>query len=115
MSEQQGQAQPEKPADAYGKPISAERQAELQGFLDRWAVETDHSGRKGPFARKQGGLFGVSLTGADVSWLALGVRNAFDSVPDLHLEGANLNHSYLEGADIRYAHLESALLSYAHL
>jgi hypothetical protein len=47
----------------WGDPISEERQAELQRYLDRWVAETNHGERGGPFE-------GISLTGADVSWLA---------------------------------------------
>lgn len=58
------EAQQEKPADAWGQPISEERQAELQGYLDRWAAaESGHIGTRGPFD-------GMCLTGADVRWLA---------------------------------------------
>jgi hypothetical protein len=35
------------PSDAWGQPISPERQAQLQGYLDRWEKETDHSVCKG--------------------------------------------------------------------
>jgi hypothetical protein len=46
----QAEAQPaETTGDRWGDPISAERQAELQGYLDRWAAETDHGERAGPF------------------------------------------------------------------
>jgi hypothetical protein len=30
-------------SDAWGDPISEERQAGLQGYLDRWKAETDRS------------------------------------------------------------------------
>ena len=29
-----------------GRPISPERQLELQGYLDQWQAETDHQERK---------------------------------------------------------------------
>src|SRR5260221_11372319 len=62
----QAEAQPaETTGDRWGDPISEERQAELQDYLDRWQAETEaeHGERKGPFA-------GVPLTGADVFYLA---------------------------------------------
>src|SRR5215469_4851590 len=100
--------------DAWGQPISPERQAELQGYLDRWEAETNHGGRKGPFdydkpnreewARRQ-------LTGADVYWLAKQIgSDEYDAVPNLHLEGSSLNEAHLEGADLMEAHLEGASL-----
>jgi len=93
------EAQQEQPSDAYGQPIGEERQAELQGYRDRWAAETDHGERKGPFAD-------VDLTGADVSWLA-DQSGRFDSAaaPNLHLEGAHLYGAHLEGALLGEGHL----------
>lgn len=87
--------------DAVGKrwcdPIPSERQAELQGYLDRWQAETDHGERKGPFAGERIYL-GVRLTGADMAWLAeQSGRGTLGSVPNLHLEGANLGGAHLEG------------------
>lgn len=32
-------------SDAWGQPISEERRAELQGYLDRWDDQTDHGRR----------------------------------------------------------------------
>jgi hypothetical protein len=66
MSEQQTVSaclHPEAVDTRWGDPISKERQAELQGYLDRWEAETNHGERKGPFA-------GTRLNGADVFWLA---------------------------------------------
>jgi hypothetical protein len=63
MSATQDSTPPERPADAYGKPMSEVRQAELQGYLDRWGAEIDHGERIGP-------CVGMKLSGADVSWLA---------------------------------------------
>ncbi len=103
MSHEQGQrvqvaqaeAQPtETTGDRWGDPISEQRQAELQGYLDRWAAETDHGERAGPFE-----FAGLSydeweclkLTGADVFWLAeQSGRNEYGWMLNLHLEGANL-------------------------
>jgi Pentapeptide repeats (8 copies) len=86
----------------WGDPISPERQAELQGYLDRWKAETDHGDRKGPFAR-------VQLTGADVYWLAKrSRRNRRGRLPHLHLEGADLSGARLKKADLRGAALEGA-------
>ena len=104
------------PAMKWGDPISPEREAELQEYLDRWQAETDRGDRKGPF---DGGPeeYGVRLTGMDVYWLAeQSGRNAFGgSVPNLHLEGANLPEAHLEYAYLSGAHLEGANLSGAHL
>jgi uncharacterized protein YjbI with pentapeptide repeats len=106
-------AQPQTPPDAYGQPISAERQAELQGYLDRW--ETEHGERRGPFDGGHG-KEGVRLSGADVSWLAEhSGRDTYIKVPNLHLEGADLNEAHLEGAYLGEAHLERAILTGAHL
>jgi hypothetical protein len=95
--------------DAWGEPISAQRQAELQGYLDQWQAETDHGERKGPFNS-------IVLTGADVSWLIeQSGRNKYLYVPNLHLEGADLRGAHLEGARLIEAHLEGANLAEAHL
>jgi uncharacterized protein YjbI with pentapeptide repeats len=103
------------PSDAWGHPISEERQAELQGYLDRWATESDHGDYKGPFDTGPGESR-VILTGADVFWLAeQSGRSLLGLVPNLHLEGANLREAHLEGARLREAHLEGAFLREAHL
>jgi hypothetical protein len=71
-------------------PIGEERQAQLQGYLDRWAAETDHSERNGPFDRL--GEAGVQLTGADVFWLAQqSGRDERGAMPNLHLETLYVN------------------------
>jgi uncharacterized protein YjbI with pentapeptide repeats len=109
---------PEAVGTRWGDPISEERQAELQGYLDRWEAETDHGERKGSFdlgASRTGIPHGVPLTGADVSWLAESGRNAFGSVYNLRLEGADLYKAHLEGAALRKANLEGALFTGAHL
>jgi uncharacterized protein YjbI with pentapeptide repeats len=124
MTEQQAISacpHPEAVGTRWGDPISEERQGELQGYLDRWAAETDHGERKGPFDSRL--LSGEEkkrhlLTGADVSWLAEHsgyLRDPELSVPHLHLESANLNWAHLEGAVFANAHLESANLYEAHL
>jgi uncharacterized protein YjbI with pentapeptide repeats len=116
MSKQQGQAGPEKPADAWGQPISEKRQVELQGYLDRWAAETDHGKRKGPFDKQPGEDYGVPLTGADVFWLVeQSGRDIVGSVSNLHLEGADPWEARLEGANLIGAQLEGARLSKAYL
>jgi hypothetical protein len=103
----------EQPQDKWGDPVSKERQQELLGMLEAWdAPGTDRRARKGPFDRRESDL---RLTGADVSWLAEQVRTAEGSVPDLHLEGADLSEAHLEGADLRRAHLEGASLNGAQL
>jgi Pentapeptide repeats (8 copies) len=86
----------------WGDPISSERQAELQGYLDRWQAEADHGDRNGPFAQ-------VQLTGADVYWLAKrSRRNRRGRLSHLHLEGADLCGAHLEKADLRGAMLVGA-------
>jgi Pentapeptide repeats (8 copies) len=96
-------------ADAYGQPLSPQREQELQDLLDAWnAPDADHGERRGPFD-------GVPLTGAEVSWLAERVRNDFGFVPDLHLEGAALTRVQLQGANLRGARLQGAVLNYARL
>jgi uncharacterized protein YjbI with pentapeptide repeats len=100
----------------WGDSISEERQAELQSYLDRWAAETEHGERVGPFDNHPDEFFGVPLTGADVSWLAeQSGRDGIGSVANLHLEGADLRGAHLERAGLREAHLEGANLSVAHL
>ena len=85
----------------WGDPISEERQAELQGYFDRWAAETDHGERKGPFDAQQGTALGVRLTGADVSWLAeQSGRDEYGRVPNLHLETLYVNTALHEGRAI---------------
>src|SRR5690348_4550541 len=106
---------PEAVGTRWGDPISEERQSELQGYLDRWAAETDHGERKGPFDRRPHSA-GVSLTGADVSWLATqSGRNRLGRVPNLHLEGTNLEWAHLEGSDLSQAHMAGAALERAQL
>jgi uncharacterized protein YjbI with pentapeptide repeats len=123
MSEQQATSacpHPEAVGERWEDLISKERQAELQGYLDRWAAETDHGERKGPFD-KGPGAHGVRLTGADVSWLAMqSGYNPAGFLDYLHLEGADLNSlaskgAHLEGAILAGAYLEHAELFGAHL
>jgi uncharacterized protein YjbI with pentapeptide repeats len=124
MSEQQTGT-----GEKWGDPISEERQAELQGYLDRWEVEIDHGERKGPFDTEPG-KSGVWLTGADVSWLAEQVANLHvegdildwppltleeATLSDAHLEGATLDNAHLKDASLNEAHLEGASLRDAHL
>jgi Pentapeptide repeats (8 copies) len=107
----------EKQVSKWGDPISPERQAELEGYLDRWQAETDHGERKGPFDREPGADYGIRLTGADVFWLAeLSGRDIHGEVPNLHLEYAALvEKAHLEGAKLSKAHLEHANFTFAHL
>ena len=96
-------------APKWGDRISPDRQAELQGYLDRWKAETDHGDRMGPFAQ-------VQLTGADVFWLAKrSRRDKKGRLPRLHLEGADLCGAHLEKADLRGAALDGADLRDARL
>jgi hypothetical protein len=86
----------------WGDPISPERRAELEGYLDRWQAETDHGDRKGPFAH-------VQVTGGDVYWLAKrSRRDRRGRLSHLHLEGADLCGAHLEKADLRGAVLDGA-------
>src|SRR5262249_51387652 len=109
----------EKPADAWGRPISEERQRELQAILDEWEAEAVHGEYRGPFDwRGRTGIYELTryrLTGADVSWLEsqLGGMHTLEST--LHLEGANLSEAHLEEALLRGAHLEGCILYHAHL
>jgi uncharacterized protein YjbI with pentapeptide repeats len=128
MSEQQATSacpHPEAVGTRWGDPISEERQAELQGYLDRWEQETDHGERRGPFDKQAGEHWGMELTGADVFWLAERVRRAGGHPNEIHLEGA-LIHSpqrpiglstgaHLEGANLGFAHMEGAALRGAYL
>jgi uncharacterized protein YjbI with pentapeptide repeats len=123
--------------DKWGDPISPERQAELQGFLDRWGAETDHAQTAGPFdpsgcsTEEQANLH---LTGSDVFWLveqsqrhkngvllrSLERVNQQSERPQagalvLPLQGANLTDADLAGADITGADLTGADLTGADL
>jgi hypothetical protein len=121
MSDAPGQSEQEQPqeqkqAPKWGDSISPERQAELQSYIDRWAAETDHGERKGPFDKEPGARNGFALTGADTYWLAeQSGPDELGRVPNLHLEGAYLRAAHLEGAILREAHLEGAYLRAAHL
>jgi pentapeptide repeat protein len=134
MSDEQGE---QTPADAWGQPISAERQAELKMLADRqreWAAKPAR-------ARGDSVFKAVRLTGAEVFWLVaytlVGPDGDIDSalahlhaglVPaasylhledaalvGAHLERAMLTDAHLEGASILGAHLEGADLADAHL
>jgi hypothetical protein len=109
MSEQQTASacpHPEAVGKRWGDPISEERQAELRGYLDRWVAETDHGAQRGAFDRRT--LYGVTLTGADVSWLAeQSGRDVNGAVQNLHLEWARLEEAHLEGAALSNVHLEA--------
>ncbi len=123
MSEQQtatSSAHP--PAEAivkrWGDPIEEKRKAVLQDYLDRWAAELDHRGRRGPLdpaGRSDEERKVLQLTGGDVYWLAEQVRDADGVVLNLHLEGANLDAAQLEGAHLARARLEWAYLRWANL
>jgi hypothetical protein len=106
MSESEQPAR--QPPDAYGQPISDDRQRLLQKRLDAWATEASHD-LIGPYDS-------VALTGADVFWLAeRSGRGADGEAPNLLLQGARLQSAQLEGADLRGAHLERANLYSANL
>ncbi len=130
---------PEAVGKRWGDRISAQRQAELQAFLDRWEHEEDHGQRRGPFdvtwrdpyildislgdfedddavERSNPEFYKGRLTGADIYWLARQSRyRLMGGVPNLHLEGANLLRAHLEGAGLSNVHLEGANLTEAHL
>lgn len=133
MGEQQAMAyvpagkcpHPEAAGKRWGDPITEERQAELQGYLDRWDGEANHNGKAGPldsrWVEHPAELERLKLTGADVFWLArqsgpfvedilgTGIYANFD-VPNLHLEGAFLIGAHLEGCSLRLAHLSDSFL-----
>jgi uncharacterized protein YjbI with pentapeptide repeats len=115
----------EQPADepkigiAWGDAISEERQAKLRELADQqreWAAQPE-------VTRGDSVFKGVTLTGADVFWLAervrktdfLGVVLDLGVVPDLHLEAANLSDAHLEGAILNFGDLKAADLSHAYL
>lgn len=62
---------PEPPMNAWGDPLSEERQRELLGMLEmqatwnRDAADAHHDPCKGPID-----VVGLQISGADVSWLA---------------------------------------------
>ncbi len=88
-----------------GSPSARSGRPSLQAYLDKWAVETDHGGRRGPFD-------GTRLTGAEASWLAeQSGREVNGFVPNLQLEGADLDNAHLEGASLNRARLERATLA----
>ena len=116
-------------SSAWGATIDEKRKAELELMLRDWDAEP--SGRPGPFAD-------VSLTGADVFWLAARALVRADrsideaetmlrsaiyaraktlsiAVPTLHLEKANLGNAHLERASLSKASLAGAHLYQAHL
>ena len=81
---------PEAVGTRWGDPVSAERQAELQGYLDRWEAGADEDERIGPFDAGPDTKI-LRLTGAEVSWLAAHSEPTLDDpAPGLHLEGADL-------------------------
>jgi hypothetical protein len=123
-------------SNKWGIPIGKERQAELQGYLDRWQAETDHGARRGPFDEGPEKP-GVQLTGADVFWLSMrllagrfGIGAGEEAIAEawgrlqkaaergfftqefrldgLRLEGARLGYADLRGALLWHAHLEGA-------
>jgi len=132
MSEQHGQTTA---GNKWGDQISAERKAELQGYLDRWKTETMGSRiLQGPFSAPGRGIGEerqIRLTGADAFWLAeQSGRDRDGAVPRLkltyadlgfaNLAGANLSRADLSGisfyhADLSHANLAGARLSNAHL
>ncbi len=136
-AEQPGQsAQPPPPpaGDRWGDPISPERADRLRELADQqraWAAQEKPDLDESSFKD-------ISLTGADVFWLAAYAWAGPDgdlaaaqellrtltgkrylrskySLPKLLLQKATLSKARLEGADLHGAHLEGANLTEAHL
>src|SRR5262249_33113960 len=119
----------------WGEPISKERQAELDGYLQRWEAEErpggpGHGERAGPFAGATAPEPGVLLTGADVCYLAaraltggVAAEAAARAAAQARLHGAagkihtglNMSALHLAGADLRGAQLTGASLTNAQL
>jgi hypothetical protein len=56
---------------SWGDNISKKRQRELDGYLAAWNAQgADHGGRNSPFDRSAGEYLDLTLTGADVFYLA---------------------------------------------
>jgi Pentapeptide repeats (8 copies) len=127
-----------RPGDAWGESITKTRVLELETMLRDWEAGKVHDRLRGPFDRKLGDLSweGVSLSGADVFWLAARAIDAdkvddiagrerlyvnnyrLDRVPSLasvQLYGANLSGAHLEQSYLCGIHLEGAQLEEAHL
>lgn len=90
----------------WGDSVSEARWAALRALRDRqrgWAAKPEAGCGASHFKN-------VPLTGADAFWLAEAPgRNEVNCVPNLRLEGADLDGAQLEGAvvtDLRWAHLE---------
>jgi uncharacterized protein YjbI with pentapeptide repeats len=91
--------------NAYGQPITLNRQVELQGHITRNQIR--------PFV-------GVNLSGADVSWLLTSYAEAPPSLEGAHLFAAHLARAALARVCLNRsilirAHLEDADLSGANL
>jgi hypothetical protein len=121
MGEQQSQASTtettEKPANAWGQSIGAERQAQLAELVKRqreWLATPET--QRGFSAFK-----GVPLTGADVFWLAQhSRRDNTGRLRDFNLDGANLVRAHLAGANLfnaslKYVSADSAIFDGADL
>jgi uncharacterized protein YjbI with pentapeptide repeats len=136
---------PQKPAmtdeHRWGEPIPPERQAALDGYLQRWAAEEPAAGGKshgewaGPFALPDKIHSGVPLTGSDVFYLATRAlagglsadaealaaarsrlhADQFGLITGSQRITLDLSGLHLEGADLTAAHLEGAQLGNAHL
>jgi uncharacterized protein YjbI with pentapeptide repeats len=92
----------------WGETITPERQAELDGYLQRWMNNEDaHDESAGPFAH-------VQLAGDDIFWL---VTHPFATSKSkvINFIGAHLERAYLEGATLRKAQLTGAHLAEANL
>ena len=104
--------------NAWDRPITGARQQELRPYLERMRNEQ-------PQPEGNPVLKGHHLTGADVGWLAMNLRNITGDVPNLnlreailvdaHLEEVHLQGAHLEGTNLARAHLEGAILERAHL
>lgn len=116
--------------NSWGTYPTEQRQAELEGMRHAW--EGNRNDHRNPFD-------GISLSGADVFWLAIqavpnnisrakaeqllrdpytpsliGPIDPFD-LSRLHLEGTYFIEAHLEGAHLPGAHLEGAYFVGAHL
>lgn len=122
--ETHAQPAPDEPpiGERWGEFPTTERRTELKQRMEAWEREQDHGNRPGPFAA-------VTLSGADIYWLAAFMVGAGDvsagkqrldevpppSLTNLHLEEANLSGAQLQGAILSRAQLKGVILYGAQL
>lgn len=123
------QAAKQTPAPRWGEFPTPERQAELTQRLQAWDQEREHGERQGPFDNTGLASPYISLTGADVFWLAARAAGNGDVIagkaeltgPDsvilsnLQLKGASLEKANLKGAYLHRAQLQGAHFSRTEL